>query len=124
MANESEPVIDSGRATDPMLPHPYRIAQVRNETRDTFTFDLAPANGTPGTSFAPGQFNMLYVFGVGEAPISISGDPAAGPKLLHTTRTVGTVTRALRRLKRGDIIGMRGPSGRTGRWKKRRGATW
>jgi len=54
---------------------------------------------------------MLYVFGVGEVPISISGDPTQSQTLVHTTRAVGTVTRALRTLKRGDTLGVRGPFG-------------
>jgi NAD(P)H-flavin reductase len=59
----------------------------------------------------PGQFNMLYVFGVGEVPISISSDPGNLPLLKHTTRVVGTVTRAMRQLKRGEVMGIRGPFG-------------
>jgi NAD(P)H-flavin reductase len=68
----------------------------------------------PIPGFAAGQFNMLYVFGVGEIPISITGDPANRKKLVHTTRVVGTVTKALRKLKRGDVLGVRGPFG--SRW--------
>ncbi|RPJ00737.1 MAG: Ni/Fe hydrogenase subunit gamma, partial [Chloroflexi bacterium] len=64
-----------------------------------------------GDPFAPGQFNMLYAFGVGEVPISISGDPQDAPSLRHTTRVVGSVTRALGRLQRGDTLGIRGPFG-------------
>jgi NAD(P)H-flavin reductase len=59
----------------------------------------------------PGQFNMLYVFGVGEVPISISGDPEDSSALQHTTRAVGTVTKALQRLKKGGTVGIRGPFG-------------
>src|SRR6266699_219079 len=61
--------------------------------------------------FATGQFNMLYVFGTGEIPISISGDPAKRRPLVHTTRAVGTVSRAMRELKPDDVIGVRGPFG-------------
>lgn len=99
---------------NPMLPHPYRIRQVRKETPDTFTLELAPVNGMNGLSFAPGQFNMLYVYGVGEIPISISGDPSQPEPLVHTTRAVGTVTKAMRGLKRDEILGVRGPYG--SRW--------
>jgi NAD(P)H-flavin reductase len=62
-------------------------------------------------SYAPGQFTMLYVFGVGEVPISISGDPAEPRLLVQTIRAVGTVTQALRKLRRGDVVGVRGPYG-------------
>lgn len=54
---------------------------------------------------------MLYVFGVGEVPISISGDPHHPETLIHTTRAVGTVTKAMRQLKAGDVMGIRGPYG-------------
>jgi NAD(P)H-flavin reductase len=96
---------------DPMTPAPWRVQRVRGETRDTFTLALQPANGAPVPVFAPGQFNMLYLFGVGEVPISISGDPAQQKSLLHTIRGVGTVTRPMRQLKRGAILGVRGPFG-------------
>ena len=46
-------------------------------------------------AFAPGQFNMLYVFGVGEVAIRISGDPAEPETLVHTIRAVGKVSGAL-----------------------------
>ena len=61
--------------------------------------------------FAAGQFNMLYVFGVGEVPISISGTPSVSNSLVHTTRAVGVVTRAMDKLKAGDMLGVRGPYG-------------
>jgi NAD(P)H-flavin reductase len=111
MASRLEQPVTAGLAFDPMLPEPYRIQRLRHETDDTFTLELVPADGGKGVSFAPGQFNMLYVFGVGEVPISISSDPNSSPTLQHTTRVVGTVTKAMRRLKRGDRIGIRGPFG-------------
>jgi len=63
-------------------------------------------------SFLPGQFNMLYVFGIGEVPISIVSDPQQSKELVHTIRVVGRVTRALSALKPGDHLGIRGPYGR------------
>jgi NAD(P)H-flavin reductase len=94
-----------------MRPHPYSIRQVRAETDDTFTVELTPVSGTSVMTFAPGQFNMVYVPGCGEIPISISGDPANQGRLLHTTRAVGSVTNAMRRLSSGDVLGVRGPYG-------------
>jgi len=61
--------------------------------------------------FEPGQFNMLYLPGFGEAAISISSDPEDHEKLGHTIRFVGNVTRAVSRLKVGDVVGLRGPFG-------------
>ncbi len=96
---------------DPMLPQVYRVQRVRREIPDTFTMELEPVHGSAIPPFATGQFNMLYVFGVGEVPISISGDPAKPEKLVHTTRAVGAVTKAMRKLKVGDVMGVRGPFG-------------
>ncbi len=94
-----------------MLPVLYRVEAVRRETADTFTMDLVAPGGARPFVFAPGQFNMLYVPGVGEAPISISGDADRPERLVHTTRAVGSVTRAMQRMKRGDLLGVRGPFG-------------
>ncbi len=97
---------------DPMLTQPFGISKAVKESHDTFSLELVPRTTKRAFTFLPGQFNMLYVYGVGEVPISISGDPADGKKLVHTTREVGTVTRAMRALKAGDTIGVRGPYGR------------
>ena len=94
-----------------MAPLPFRIERVRRELSDTFTLALTPEHQGEPFRFRPGQFNMLYTFGVGEVPISISGDPADPEKLIHTIRAVGTVTNAMARLKAGDILGLRGPFG-------------
>ncbi|MBN1212575.1 MAG: FAD/NAD(P)-binding protein [candidate division Zixibacteria bacterium] len=90
---------------------PFSIRRVVKESFDTFSLELDPLSGEKGHKFAPGQFNMLYVYGVGEVPISISGDPTRHKTLTHTTREVGTVTRAMRNLKVGDTLGVRGPFG-------------
>jgi NAD(P)H-flavin reductase len=87
------------------------VQRVRREIPDTFTLELEPEEGVEIPPFASGQFNMLYVFGVGEIPISISGDPARRRPLVHTTRAVGTVSKAMRELKPEDAIGVRGPFG-------------
>ena len=96
---------------NPMLPHKFTIKGIRKELHDTFTLELESANGNGKQQFLPGQFNMLYVFGVGEVPISISGDPLKSETLIHTVRVVGAVTKALSKLKAGGIVGLRGPFG-------------
>jgi len=111
---EQPEAVTADLTPDPMLPMPYRIQRVKQETDDTFTLEILPEDSGKGFSFAPGQFNMLYVFGVGEVPISISSDPDDAPLLKHTTRVVGTVTKAMRQLKRGEIMGIRGPFGSHG----------
>lgn len=97
--------------TDPMTPFPFRVQQARREVSDVVTLDLVPAQGPKGFSFRPGQFNMLYAFGMGEVPISISGDPGNPSKLVHTIRRVGSVSNALCVLRKGETVGVRGPFG-------------
>ena len=94
---------------DPMVPRLFKVRRKWREARDIFTIELSPDEGTH--PFSAGQFNMLYLFGTGEVPISISGDPARPEVLLHTIRTLGAVTRALQRLKTDDLVGVRGPFG-------------
>ncbi|WP_421723488.1 FAD/NAD(P)-binding protein [Bauldia sp.] len=96
-------------AHDPMVPQVARVTSRRNDAPDVYTLVIEPENGD--TEFAAGQFNMLTVFGVGEAAISISGDPAKTGGIVHTIRAVGAVSRALTELKRGDPVGLRGPFG-------------
>lgn len=96
---------------DPMVPKPYRVQRVQREIPDTFTLELEPEDGSSIPPFATGQFNMLYIFGVGEIPISISGNPDVRTPLVHTTRAVGTVSRAMQELRPGEMVGVRGPFG-------------
>jgi NAD(P)H-flavin reductase len=98
-------------APAPMTPRPWRVSGRRRETADSWTLDLEPADEGPGMSYLPGQFNMIYAFGVGEAPISISGDPNAGGPLVHTVRDVGAVSAAICRAQPGEQLGVRGPYG-------------
>jgi NAD(P)H-flavin reductase len=109
------PTADLARAaastTDPMVP---KIAPVCRRYRDapqifTLEIELDEANSVVG--FTPGQFNMLTVFGVGEVPISMSGDPVKHGRLIHTVRAVGPVSTALVQLGPGDVVGVRGPFG-------------
>ena len=96
---------------DPMVPRPFCLRKIRRENADTFTLELEPADGLEAPPFLPGQFNMLYLFGTGECAISISGDPTQRGSMLHTIRAVGTVTQGLCALKRGQVVGLRGPFG-------------
>ena len=111
MSTTAEPARDAGAPADVMRPEPYRIRRVRRDTHDTFTLDLRPDHGGTRPAYLPGQFNMLYVFGAGEIPVSISGDAADTSVLVHTTRAVGVVTNAMSRLRAGDLVGVRGPFG-------------
>lgn len=95
---------------DPMLPASWVVKRVWRETHDTFSLVLNPSNGDV-SDFRPGQFSMLWVFGVGELPISISGDPAEPGSLTYTVRSVGSATQALVTRGLGSALGVRGPYG-------------
>ena len=95
----------------PMTPLPYRIQKVIRESHDTFSLNVVSKNSSDSMAFKPGQFNMLYTFGVGEVPISISGPKPGGQGMIHTIRDVGIVTRALHKLKKDQTVGLRGPFG-------------
>jgi NAD(P)H-flavin reductase len=94
-----------------MLVRPLLVRRRLRETHDTFTLELDLPAENGHFEFKPGQFNMLYAYGVGEVPISISGDPEAESSITHTIRSVGTVTEAINSLKTGMNIGVRGPYG-------------
>jgi NAD(P)H-flavin reductase len=98
-------------APDPMITQPVGVRRIIWENDDTFTLTLDLGAFGENFHFLPGQFNMVYVYGIGEAAISISSDPARGHTLDHTIHRVGLVTTALAQKKRGDVIGIRGPYG-------------
>jgi len=95
------PVAELGIAT-------REVIGFARETADTVTLTIEEGEAH---GFIPGQFCMLYAFGVGESAISISGDPARPGAHEHTIRAVGAVTRALCSLRPGDRVGVRGPFG-------------
>lgn len=96
---------------DPMRPMLVRIAEVNRETHDTCTLTTEPCDSGRLPRFIPGQFSMLYSYGVGEAPISMSGDPHIPDRLVYTIRSVGAVSKTLIGHQAGDSISMRGPFG-------------
>jgi NAD(P)H-flavin reductase len=96
-------------ALDTALPLVHRVRARRQETADTVTLELVPDARAPAAA-GPGQFNMLYAFGVGEVPISLSGHADDGA-VRHTVRDVGAVTAALAAAPVGAVVGLRGPYG-------------
>jgi NAD(P)H-flavin reductase len=89
------------------------IQRIVPETSESSTYWMTWRDGDgEGYAFEPGQFNMLYLFGIGEVAISISSDPGHPERLGHTIRHVGRVTNAFRRLQPGDEVGIRGPFGK------------
>lgn len=101
-------------SNDPYLPFEAEIVEKIEESATIFTLNLrfTDENVHKNFKFQPGQFNMLYIYGVGEVAISIVSDPTEGSYLSHTIRQVGRVTQALHKLQVGDRIGVRGPYGR------------
>ena len=99
---------------NPYLPHEARIIERIQESPTLFTLRMKFTEPETQNSFSfePGQFNMLYLHGVGEVPISIVSDPKDDHILDHTIRSVGRVTNGIAVLKEGDCLGVRGPFGR------------
>ncbi|MEW5808790.1 MAG: FAD/NAD(P)-binding protein [Actinomycetota bacterium] len=94
-----------------MAPVPYRVVSRTVENRDSTTLRLAPVDHALPVP-APGEFMMMYAFGVGEVAISVSGVPeSADPTITHTVRAVGAVSRRLHDAEPGTVIGLRGPFG-------------
>jgi NAD(P)H-flavin reductase len=98
---------------DPMLPHPAVIEEIQPEAYGIATFSLVFTDPAQASTyrFQAGQFNMIYLPGFGEVAISISSNPGTPQVVGHTIRYAGSVTRALGRLKVGDMLGVRGPYG-------------
>ena len=101
-------VVPSEAIVGGMAPRPFRVVSRQSETRDTWTLELEPVDGEP-IAVAPGQFTMLYAFGIGEIPISVSGAPSW--PLVHTVRAVGAVSEAICAAEPGTVLGVRGPYG-------------
>jgi NAD(P)H-flavin reductase len=92
------------------VPRAFRVLDVYRHTTDTVTLTLRPTDGG-AFPFAPGQFTMLGLLGIGEVPISISGDPGRPDVLEHTVRDVGGITSVICRAQAGGILTVRGPFG-------------
>jgi NAD(P)H-flavin reductase len=109
----SDGAISSVPQASAMAPVPYRVRNRIVESPDSATLTLVPIGEALRTP-QPGEFMMLYAFGVGEAAISISGDPTVTDgSITHTIRAVGAVSRALHNAEPGSVVGVRGPFGTT-----------
>ena len=100
-------------SSQPMLPYMAEITRIEPEAPGVATYWLRHRDEflRKGYSFQPGQFNMLYLPGYGEAAISISSDPESSELIGHTIRHIGNVTQNIASLKEGDVLGLRGPFG-------------
>lgn len=98
---------------DAYLPVEAEVIERIQEAPTIFTLRLRFTDTTLRKTyrFLPGQFNMVYLYGVGEVAISIVSDPDKRDEFSHTIRAVGRVTQALAKLQAGQSIGIRGPFG-------------
>jgi NAD(P)H-flavin reductase len=98
---------------NPYQPHMARIVRIHRMVENTHLFTVRFLDEDVAQSFRhlPGQFVMLSVPGVGEAPISISSPPSRSGVLELCVRLAGRVTGALYRLNPNDAVGIRGPYG-------------
>jgi anaerobic sulfite reductase subunit B len=93
-----------------MMPRPFLVRDREQETADTWTLTLEPVAGQ-ASPVTPGQFMMVYAFGIGEVPISVSRTPDGDGSLGLTLRSVGAVTDAISCCEPGQTLGLRGPFG-------------
>lgn len=87
------------------------VELIQPETSDVATYKFAFPSSQKPASFLPGQFNMVYLPGLGEAALSISSDPEQPTNFSHTVRHLGNVTNGLAKQQVGDQVGIRGPFG-------------
>lgn len=113
MADSAAGAVQARPARSPMSPVPYRVRSRLVESPESATLCLEPVEEALRVP-QPGEFMMLYAFGVGEVAISISGDPTVTDgSITHTIRAVGAVSRALHDAQPGSVVGVRGPFGTT-----------
>lgn len=100
-------------ADRPMVPTLATIVGISEESANTSTYMLRIDEPELRNRFRfqPGQFNMLYLFGVGEVAISISSDPGRRDSLAHTIRHCGSVTFGIGKMRVDGKLGLRGPFG-------------
>lgn len=96
------------RIKNPYRPIETEVLEVVTETPTIKTIKLKPKEEIP---FATGQFIELTIPGVGEAPFTPSSRPSVKEMMEVTVMKVGKVTEKIHELKKGDIVGLRGPFG-------------
>lgn len=105
---------------NPYLPYPVRIDDIITETEDknlkTFRFVFLKDGDEEKFGYIPGQFAELSVTGKGEIPIGIASSPTEKGFVLFTVNKVGLVTHYLHSMKKGDVMGIRGPLGNWYPW--------
>ncbi|MFH1777399.1 MAG: FAD/NAD(P)-binding protein [Candidatus Omnitrophota bacterium] len=94
---------------NPYYPVKAEVLEVITETPGIKTIKFKPEKEI---TFATGQFIELTIPGIGEAPFTPSSRPSIKETMEVTVMKVGKVTEHIHALKKGDIIGVRGPLGK------------
>ena len=92
------------------VPHPAELIRVTSIAEREKLFEFRLKDGKE-LSHRPGQFVELSIFGIGEAPISISSSPTKKGSFELAVRNVGNVTNALHSMDTGTTVGIRGSFG-------------
>jgi NAD(P)H-flavin reductase len=110
---------------NPYLPYPVRIDDIITETEDknlkTFKFVFIDPENEAAFAYKAGQFAELSIAGKGEIPIGIASSPTEKGFLLFTVNKVGLVSSHLHAMKKGDVMGVRGPLGNWYPWERMEG---
>jgi len=103
----------SAPSANPFMPEQMRIVRRSDLTSDVRFFQVRPVDMERALSldYKPGQFMMVSLAGVGEAPFSISSTPSRPGMLEFCIREAGRLTEQLFIYKENSIIGVRGPYG-------------
>ena len=98
---------------DPYRPWEARITSIKplTATEKLYEFRLIDERVRQAFRHKPGQFVMISILGVGEAPIAICSSPAKVGFFELTVRKAGAVTSRLDAMQCGDVVGIRGPYG-------------
>lgn len=110
---------------NPYLPYPVRIDDIITETADrnlkTFKFTFLNPEDEKKFAYIPGQFAELSIPGKGEIPIGIASSPTEKGFVSFTVNKVGLVSSYLHNMKKGDVMGIRGPLGNWYPWEEMKG---
>jgi len=93
------------------LPSLAEIVRTEQLTKMEKLFEIKLQNNQE-LGHQPGQFVEVSLFGIGEAPISVSSSPTQKGSFELAVRAVGNVTKTLHTLNRGATLGIRGPFGK------------
>jgi sulfite reductase subunit B len=110
MAKTAQEGVKTAPRDSLFLPMKAKITKVEQFTQMEKFFEIT-LDGGKDLGHKPGQFVEVSIFGIGEAPISISSSPTKKGAFDMCVRNAGSVTGVLHRMGQGDTVGIRGPLG-------------